>query len=458
LIMYSDKSNWTQTVEIENTSSITDMTNTTAIYVDKTRYSELVKGVFLEAYYDTTYYDSPGTGYINGEIPKKFVRIVDVRNDSTNTDLKILYTDGPIKISNYYSGSTPTDYYTTAYHSIDNYVTEYKGVSISPFTVHADSIPNGTDARLTTILNSISSDTRLAKGLANKNRISWRYLVDSFGLGLTEYSKQQYVDLCGNKLNCLGFINMPSVRDFKKSTNPSFINSDYTLNLEYVKEGGDGTKNPDFYYTFGTGDGRSTVSYWFPYVKTTKESTKFIPPSGEIAKTYMKKFTGVNPGIKPWSIPAGVNQGSLVDVTSTEIRFSKDDLEFLHDMGANPIEYVENYGYITNSDNTAQVFPYSSLSLIHTREVLIELENRLYDMLLNYHWRFNTPEIRSEIKYRADQICKELKESDALYSYKNVCDKTNNTDYIIDLQMGVLDTYIEVIKGMGIIVNQITIL
>ena len=34
----------------------------------------------------------------------------------------------------------------------------------------------------------------------------------------------------------------------------------------------------------------------------------------------------------------------------------------------------------------------------------------------------------------------------------------NNTNYIIDLQMGVLDTYVEIIKGMGIIINQITIL
>ena len=67
-------------------------------------------------------------------------------------------------------------------------------------------------------------------------------------------------------------------------------------------------------------------------------------------------------------------------------------------------------------------------------------------------------EIWSEIKFRADQICKELLDANALYDFKNVCDKTNNTDYIIDLQMGVLDTYIEIIKGMGIIVNNITIL
>ena len=127
-------------------------------------------------------------------------------------------------------------------------------------------------------------------------------------------------------------------------------------------------------------------------------------------------------------------------------------------MGANPIVYTLNRGFNINSENTAQVYPLSSLSYIHSREVLIELENRLYDMLLNYHWRFNTPEIRAEIKFRADQICKELLNANALYDFKNVCDKTNNTDYIIDLQMGVLDTYIEIIKGMGIIVNNITIL
>ena len=98
------------------------------------------------------------------------------------------------------------------------------------------------------------------------------------------------------------------------------------------------------------------------------------------------------------------------------------------------------------------------MSLLHSREVLIELENQLYDMLLKYQWRFNTAEIRAEIKYRADKICTDLLNSDALYDFRNVIDESNNTNTIIDLQMGVLDTYIEIIKGMGIIVNNITIL
>jgi hypothetical protein len=77
---------------------------------------------------------------------------------------------------------------------------------------------------------------------------------------------------------------------------------------------------------------------------------------------------------------------------------------------------------------------------------------------LRYQWRFNTTEVRSEIKFRADRICKDMQERNALYNFRNVIDETNNTNYIIDLQMGVLDTYIEIIKGMGIIVNNITIL
>jgi hypothetical protein len=319
-------------------------------------------------------------------------------------------------------------------------------------------MPNGTDSRLQDILSVIDKSTNLAKGLANKNRITWRYLIDSFGLGLTTNSKQEYVDLCGMKLNCLGFINMPSARQFKTSLNPSFINSDRTINTEYIKEGGNPELNPSFLYSFGEGVGRSCVGYFFPYVKDANDATKFIPPAAKIAKTYMNKFTGGLAGAYPWQIIAGPQFSLITDIGTTEMRFTDEDLENFYAMGANPIVYSLGRGYNINSENSADVYPLSSLSYIHSREVLIELENRLYDMLLNYHWRFNTPEIRAEIKFRADQICKELLDANALYNFKNVCDKTNNTDYIIDLQMGVLDTYIEIIKGMGIIVNNITIL
>ena len=89
---------------------------------------------------------------------------------------------------------------------------------------------------------------------------------------------------------------------------------------------------------------------------------------------------------------------------------------------------------------------------------MIELERELSRMLLDFQWKYNTPEIRAEIKLRADVICEKYVARNGLYSYFNKCDAENNTDDIIDNQIGVLDTYVEVIKGMGIIVNNVTVL
>ncbi len=471
LNIHSNRSNWEQSVEIEDWFG-DDLNTCQQIWVNKNRYSEITKGSFLSAYYDVTYYEAPsGPGYLEGSVPRKLTRIINVKNDPNNVDLKILYTDAPIMIADYNilpgTGSTNVDYQTFNYPSIDTYVDEYKALKISPFIVHTDSIPNGTDARQNAILDIISKDTNLAKGLADKNKISWRYLVDSFGLGLVPIdgygSKQQLADLCGMKLNALGFINMPSAKIFRESTNPSFTNDDGSLNTAFIMAGADDTKNPDFYYQFaqkhGDIDGRSCTGYFFPYIRIYDNGIpKWVPPSSYAATTYMQKFTSNVAGMLPWTICAGITNGRIQNITKTEMDFTNTDLENLHQMNANPIVYKINNGYCINDEMTAQVFPYSSLSFLHSREVLIELENRLYDMLLRYQWSFNTPEIRSEIKYRADKICKDMLDNDAFYDFWNVCDATNNTDYVIDLQMGVLDTYVEIIKGMGIIVNNITIM
>ena len=471
LIIHSNKSNWEQSVEIKQIYG-EDLTTCQQIWVDKNRYSEVTRGGFLSAYFDEAYYQAPnGQGYLEGSVPRKLTRIVKVQNDPNNVDLKILYTDAPILIDDYniITGITSDtiSYQTFTYPSIEAYVDEYKSLVLTPFVVHTDSIPNGTDERQNSILNIISKDTNLAKGLADKNKISWRYLVDSFGLGLVPMdgygSKQQLADLCGLKLNCLGFINMPSAKIFRESTNPSFVNDDGTLNVDFIRAGADESKNPDFYYQFaqkhGEIDGRSCTGYFFPYIRIYDNGIpKWVPPAAYAATTYMNKFTSNIAGLLPWTICAGITNGRVQNITKTEMDFTNTDLESLHAMNANPIVYKINNGYCINDDASAQVFPYSSLSFLHSREVLIELENRMYDMLLRYQWSFNTPEIRAEIKYRADKICKDMLDNDAFYDFWNVCDETNNTDYVIDLQMGVLDTYVEIIKGMGVIVNNITIM
>jgi hypothetical protein len=452
LVITSQTGNLKQTLELENTSQYTDLTNVREVYVDKTRYSEVTVGNFLEAYYIASAIEI-------GEQARTLVRITRTYDHPTNINWKVLVCDGPVKIT-----LRDGDYQTTSYTQIDDYIDTYQALKMKAFKISEESIPDGTDEKQADILSVIDKSTNLAKALANKRKISWRYLIDSFGLGLdvSQYpggSKQQYVDLCGMKKNCLGFISMPSARDFKNSSNPSFIDENGALDSLYVSQGGNPDRNPSFLYQFGDGVGRSTVGYFFPYCRINDDGIpRWVPPAMYVADAYMQKFAGNVAGIDPWTIVAGVTNGRVVGIGDIEFDPSDEDLENFSQMGANPLVKTPSGIIYINDENTAQVNPVSSLSFLHSREVLIELENRIYDMLLTYQWKFNTPEIRAEIKYKADKICRDLQDANALYNFRNVCDENNNPNYIIDLQMGVLDTYIEIIKGMGVIINNITIL
>lgn len=453
MVIWSNRGNWKQTLEVELPLTTTDFTKITEIRVDKNRYSEIGKGSYLEGYIDETDPDIES----GDKMPRRMVKVIRTSIDTTNSNLKVLYSDAPIKVQ---SLNGTTEYMTTVYPTIDTYVSEYKGVAIAPFRIHTDSIPNGTETRQSDILSVIGTNatTSLAKGLINKNKISWRYLVDSFGLGLTENSKKEFMSLCGKKLNCFGFLNMPSARMFRKSNNPSFTNTDGSLNFEYIKNGGNEDKNPSFLYGFAEGVGESCVGYFFPYLRdNTNSISKDIPPAADVAITYMQKHISRIAGVDPWTIAAGLTNGT-VNTSGTEMDFTDDDLEQMYEMGVNPIVRDINNGYYINSESTAQVNPITSLSYIHSREVLIELENDLYDMLLRYQWKFNTPSVRAEIKYRADKICKQYLDAGALYDFRNVIDESNNTPDVIDTQKGVLDTYVEISKGLGMIINNITIL
>ena len=183
-----------------------------------------------------------------------------------------------------------------------------------------------------------------------------------------------------------------------------------------------------------------------------------VPPSAYVGLTYMRKHLSTTTSIVPWTIAAGVNNGRINGITDLEQIFTPSDLEFLNLAQMNPLTFKRNRGFVIETENTALTLYKSALSLIHVREVLVELERELSAMLLDYQWKFNTPDVRAEIKLRADVICETYVNRNGLFNYFNKMDDENNTSDIIDSQIGVLDTYVEPIKGMGIIVNNVTIL
>ena len=444
--VHSQDSNYKQTIEIEN-GQTGYVVVPNKILVNGSRFTEVRVGDFLEADYDINLLN-------NGEYPRKLTRILGKKQYSGNTSLVEITCDSSIKKVNF-SG----DYQTKRYKSVDVYASTYKAISLKGFRIREASMPDGTEVRQNSILNLVAKGTPLFKALTNKEALDFRYLVDSFGLGLIERSKQQLLDICGDRKDAFGFLNMPSMKSFKNSSSPSFVNAEGSLLTELVAQGGDVEAGPTFLYSFGDGDGTTCVGYFLPYLTVNDNGRPLeMPPASHVATTYMKKHISSLGGITPWTIAAGVTNGRITNISGLEMDFTLTDIENLNQAQMNPIVFKRNRGNVIETENTAQTLYRSALSYIHVREVLIELERELSRMLLDFQWNYNTPDIRSEIKLRADLICEMYVGKNGLYNYFNKMDEENNTPEIIDNQIGVLDTYVEPIKGMGIIVNNVTIL
>ena len=439
-------SNYKQSIEVEEPSTYVRPGN--RMLIRGSRYTEVKVGDYVEALYDDSELQPD-------QMPKKLTRILSKRTWSGDPNLVEVICDAEIKISDFGSGDRQTFRYT----KIDDYVSTYKAISLKGFRIRQDSLPDGTEDKQSSILDLVAKSTPMFKAITNKEAFDFRYLIDSFGLGLTERSKQQLVDICGDRLDCFGILNMPSIRQFRDSSSPSFVNSEGVMQVEFIAKGGDPESNPAFLYSFGDGKGVSSVGYFTPYVRVNDNGRPIdVPPSSYVASTYMRKHNTTVTSIVPWTIAAGVTNGRVTNITGLELDFTLTDIEFLNQAQMNPVVFKRNRGYIIETENTAQTLFRSALSFIHVREVLIELERELSRMLLDFQWKFNTPEIRGEIKLRADVICEKFVSRNGLYNYFNKCDEENNTSEIIDNQIGVLDTYVEPIKGMGIIVNNVTIL
>jgi hypothetical protein len=445
LFVKSQIGNFKQTIEIESPTGWVEKPN--VILVRRARYGEVRVGDYLEADFDATLLKTD-------EMPKKLTRILSKKLWTGDGNYVELATDLPIKVR-----TIGTDRQTMRYTKIDDLVSTYQAISLKGFRLRDAQMPDGTDTRQNQILDVVKRGTNLYRALINKEAFDFRYLIDSFGLGLSADSKQNLVDILGERLDAFGILNMPSLRQFKNSVNPSFKDSTGNVQIEFVAKGGDPESNPNFLYSFAKGKGVTSCGYFLPYVQVDDFGRIIeIPPSAYVGLTYMRKHTSTTTSITPWTIAAGVNNGRIEGILDLEQIFSYSDLEFLNQAQMNPLTFKRNRGFVIETENTAQVLVKSALSLIHVREVLIELERELSRMLLDFQWTFNTPEIRAAIKLQADVICEKYVAQGGLFNYFNKIDEENNTLEIIDNQIGVIDTYVEPIKGMGIIVNNITIL
>ena len=381
----------------------------------------------------------------------KIISVSEDVNPLSDTYKKItIVTNDPIFISG--------DNEVERYKEVTEFITHYQFSTLDGYTLREEQMPNGNTARENEILD-VMYNSNIADALADRELITFRYIVDTFQGGIEPASKIRLTRLAKNRQSALAICNMPSVKQFKKSINPLFkFDTTSSFSTQYVPTGGNLALNPSNIFNLpGIADGANYAAYYGPNLIIRENgSNTSVPPSASVSNLFIDKYNLA----LPYSIVAGPRRGIVTGqgLVGVEYAFDRKDLDFIEPFGYNAIVNKRGFGLTINANQTAQQTVKSALSQVHVRELLIYIQDGIEAILKNYRWEFNTAQNRLEIKTLSDNFLSQVLSDGGVYDFQNIMDSTNNTVEVIDNNIGILDTYIEPVRGMGILVHRTTIL
>ena len=419
--------------------------------------------VILDRYADVVVGDYLLSETTDDSKKSRLTRVVEVRNvyDDTKDKAGILVVCADVishkrgVYNNIVTKVTP----------IDKICDRLQWVCLNGFQVRKAAMPDGTNKQQNMILDMLrevpeysSTTSNLFKALIDRDYVQFRYLVDTFGLGIESECKKVYTQLCQARKSAFAIINCPSQLDFKKSLDPSFTNKSGGVEVEYIAKGGDLSKNPSFLFSLPKiENGASWGAYYYPYLRITDLSApKSVPPAAYVSNLYIQKYSR---GFA-WSIVAGQKRGVISgnQVVGVEATLVSDNRDWLEPIGINSIIWEPGVGVEIYANKTAKQTPVSALSSIHVREAAIYIQDNVESILRRYVFEFNTAQSRMEIKTLVDEFLTNMKNNGGLYDFRTVMDTSNNTPEVIDRNMGVIDIYVEIVRGLEIIAQRLTIL
>jgi hypothetical protein len=325
----------------------------------------------------------------------------------------------------------------------------------------------GTKSQLAKILGLLdSANSNISAGLADRNVIAFRYLVDTFngGLDAQSYPKNYLTKLAKQRQKCMAIINCPSIQEFIDSTDPRFTdvptnaNPKPVLKTAYIAEGGNLSLGPSFAYSLPDEENGSKFAGFFSPNLIVRDNNKniSIPPAADVSNNFIRKFLGG----QPYSIVAGPRRGVLSNprLVALEYDFTDADRENLEPFGWNPIIYRTNVGFMIYGNQTAYQKTLTAYNNLHVRDLLITVEEAIEDVLGNYVFEFNDATTRLEIKSIVDKFLDNVRSAGGIYDYRTIMDASNNTNEVIDQNTAIIDVGVEPARGAQKFINRITVL
>jgi hypothetical protein len=400
---------------------------------------------------------------VNGDTRERLLKIIAVTASETLSPYSLEYNVTTMAPSvDEISGLDVTGNNLKVYKGIYNFVGEIKGQYLKGFKVRDEILPNSTAARQTSILAYLFEKTSIPQALAGKELIDFRYVVDTYEGELGSNSKYYLAKLAAMHGQVMAILNSPSVEQFEKSVDPSFIDSTNKLfSTRLVSTGGDLDLNPNFTFKFAEEDINgiplsSYATYYFPNLIIRNGNRNIsVPPAAYISNLYVKKFKNGT----PFLIVAGGKRGVLNDpeLVGLEYELTDEDRDYLEPVGHNLLVKRRGFGTLLLSNNTGYQRVNSALNNAHVRDNLSTIERDLSRILFNFLFDFNDEITRLRVKTVVENYLDAVVSARGLNTYQVIFDSSNNTNEVIENNAAIIDIIVDFPRGIQKFINRITI-
>lgn len=369
--------------------------------------------------------------------------------------LFVIFDGTPYTVDN--EGET---YIVRMEHSCNQEIGDLRPYYLEGYTYENDK-PSGTSMKAKLDwqnfqLSALTEYKGVRTALLNKSEIDYRYIVDTFESFVDSELKSVLSFLTKEKDSALFIGNLPSVKTFLKCPFNSYTDAKGNFNVQYVVDGYNKKKSHTIKFSLPSEpNGASYAAFYTPLKFSDGYIDEIIPSAGLVSNLFVQKYYTRH----PYDIIAGPNYGSIVmsGLTGPDYNYSKEELNIIEPFGFNCMVYRPNFGTFINANQTAKQTPKSALSSINVRELCIYIQDEIEKLLQSYQWEFNNAVVRQKIKDKADSICQNVMNNGGIQDYLNIMDESNNTPEIIDNEMSVLSTHIEPGRGMGKMVQELTL-
>jgi hypothetical protein len=344
-------------------------------------------------------------------------------SDGTINGASTYYKQVIFNNSKYIYAMDPVDYANTS-------ATWGRTSSATFARIDATTYPNG-NYSITLVGGSDSVPTdgnvQTAYGLfANKETIDIALILT----GDASVGTQQSVidNLATSRKDCVAFISPPSAN--------------------VVNQSGNETTNITSWLTALSRNSSYVVadSGWKYQYDKYNNVYRYIPLNGDIAGLCVYTDT-----IKdPWFSPAGFNRGAIKNCIKLAWNPTKTYRDTLYAAGVNPVVTFPGQGTVLFGDKTLQSKP-SAFDRINVRRLFITLEKSIAKAAQYSLFELNDEFTRAQFISLVTPFLRDIQGRRGITDFKVVCDSTNNTPNVIDLNQFVGDIYIKPARSINFI-------